>query len=116
MDYEKIKKECLDTITENMDDREFDQILNKADSISNPLIRIATLMDIAKISSKYNVVNALYSIRRMPMYRYQIALAELAYELANNGNGEASKVIIGCMQDESAKASVIENISEKVNA
>jgi len=106
-----VKQECIDLINESLDMREFDQIVNKADSIPNPSVRLDTIIGIAKKVSKFDVEKALYAIRRVPVYRYSIAQAEIAYELAKNGDIATSSVILGCIIDDDIKQMAIENIN-----
>ena len=108
----KIKDYCLKKSAENLGDREYDQILDCAEKIPIPIIRYDTITKMAKIVCGYSIERALFTIRRQAMCLYFQAQAEIAYQVAKNGNVDSAKMLCACILDEEMKRAALENINE----
>lgn len=109
---EQIYHECIDAINENITESEFDQLLNKAENNPVSIRRYETIIEMAKKVSKYDVEKALYAIRRQPMNLYAQSQAEIAYQVAKNGNIKLARILANSIIDTQWRNMTFENIEE----
>jgi len=109
---EQMYHECVEAINEDINDREFNQLLNKADKTPIPITRYETIIEMAKKVSKYDVEKALYAIRRQPACLYAQSQAEIAYQVAKNGDIKLAKILANSIIDIQWHEMTLENIND----